>query len=124
MTAPSLLRRIRNTLAFSRKRIATIDVNQDGFVLTLRKRENRMRWTDVTRIDAGVRDYLSFDGLFILMWAGTAKIELDELDDGFRQFENALFERWPQIRSTWNKLLAGNPHEPQYETLWRRDERA
>lgn len=124
MTAPSLWRRTRNTLARSRRRhTATIDVTEDGFVSTLKKRESRMRWADVSRIDAGMRDYLSFDALYVVMFAGKRQIEIDELDDGFRVFEHSLFERWPQIRDAWNKLLASNPHEPQHETLWRRDGR-
>jgi hypothetical protein len=125
MTAPSLWRRTRNTLRRKRhKQIPTIDVNDDGFVFTFRKREDRMRWDEVTRIDAGMRDYLSFDALYVVMIAGKQEIEIDELDDGFRVFEQALFARWPEIRTAWNKLLASNPHEPQHLTLWRRDERA
>ena len=121
MTAPSLWRRIRNTLTRSRRRhVATIDIVPDGFVFSWRKRERRVLWAEVSRIDAGIRDYLSFDGLYVVIFAGTKKLELDELDDGFRQFEAELFERWPQIREPWNKLLGANPHEPQYETLWQR----
>lgn len=122
MTAPSLLRRIVNTLTRSRrKRIGTIDVSNDGFVFTFRRRETTIRWSEITRIDAGMRDYFSFDGLYVIVYAGAVKLELDELDDGFRQFESAVFERWPQTRERWNKLLATSPHQPQYETLWQRD---
>lgn len=125
MTTPSLWRRIRNTLTHSRrKHIATIDVSHDGFVYKVKGRERRMAWAELSRIDAGVRNYLSFDALFVVMIAGSVKIEIGELDDGFRQFETTLFERWPKIRDSWNRLLTANPHEPQYETLWRRDERA
>lgn len=125
MTAPSLWRRTRNTLRRKRhKQTPTIDVNDDGFVFSFRKRESRMRWAEVTRIDAGMRDYLSFDALYVVMFAGKREIEIDELDDGFRVFEHALFARWPGIREAWNKLLASNPHEPHHLTLWRRDERA
>jgi hypothetical protein len=121
MTAPSFWRRVRNTLNHSRrKRMATIDLAPDGFLLTFRKRERRMRWADIDRIDAGIRDYFSFDGLYVVLFTAKTKLEIDELDDGFQPFENALFERWPQIRDDWNKLLIGNPREPQHATLWRR----
>jgi len=121
MTAPSLWRRIRNTFFNPRRRhIAAIDVTADGFVLSLRAREKPMRWADVTQIDAGVRDYLSYDALYVVMMAGAAAIEIQELDDGFRLFEHALVERWPHIREVLNRLLVSTPHEPQHETLWRR----
>jgi len=122
VTTPSIWRRVRNTLSRSqRKRRATIDITNEGFILTLRTRESPMRWSDVTQIDVGVRDYLTYDTLYVLMFAGIQILELDELDDGFRQFENTLFERWPEIRGPWNALLSGNPREPKRETLWRHD---
>ena len=121
MTRPSLWRRVRNSVIRSpHKRRATIDMTVEGFVFTRRKRETTVRWADVTQIDAGIRDYFAFDGLYVVVHRGGKKMEIDELDDGFLQFENTLFERWPQIRESWNKLLAGNLHEPRYETLWRR----
>lgn len=120
MTAPSFFRRVRNTLTHSRRRhIATIDVSQDGFLFTFHKRETHILWADVERIDVGVRDYFSFDALYVVLFAKKGKLEIDELDDGFQPFENALFERWPQIREGWIKLLAGNPRQPQHATLWR-----
>ena len=122
MTAPSLWRRIRNTLTNPRrKRAGAIDVTGEKFAFRLNKREAQMRWSDVTRIDAGMRDYLGFDGFYVDIFAGNEKVELDELDDGFRQFETTLFDRWPQIRSRWIELLGSTPHQPQHETLWRRD---
>ncbi len=121
MTKPSLWRRIRNTVSRSRrKHVATIDIAPDGFVFTWRGRRSGMLWTDVSRIDAGMRDFLTFDGLYVMIFAGPSKIEVDEFDDGFRQFENELFRRWPQIREPWHRLLGTSPHEPQYETLWQR----
>ena len=125
MTAPSLWRRIRNSYGRSRgKRVATIDIVPDGFAFTWRGHETRLRWADITRIDAGVRDYLFFDGFYVVVFAGATQLEIDELDEGFQPLEYALFERWPQIRESWNRLLKTDPHVPQYETLWRRDEAA
>lgn len=121
MTRPSILRRIRNSLTRSpHKRRATIDISGAGFILTLRKREHRMRWAEVIRIDAGVRDYFTFDGLYVVLFGGNKRLEVDELDDGFRQFENALCDLWPGTKEKLNGLLARNPHEPQHETLWQR----
>jgi len=122
MTAPSLWRRIRNTLSNPRrKRAGTVDVTPDKLLLRLNNREAELRWADIDRIDAGMRDYLGFDGFYVVLFARTQKLELDELDDGFRQLEVALFERWPQIRARWNALLGSLPHQPQHETLWQRD---
>ena len=122
MTAPSLWRRARNNLVQLRRRgrICTIDVSDDGFVLTVRKRERRMRWADIVRIDAGIRDFVTSDELYVVMAGATSEIELQELDDGFRQFEIALFARWPEIREPVERLQRGNPHEPHRETVWRR----
>jgi hypothetical protein len=121
MTAPSIWRRVRNTLRRpGRRHIATIDVSDDGVVRSYRGREQKMRWAEVTRIDAGVRDYITFDALYVVMFAGEATIEFDELDDGFRHFESTVFHHWPQVKEAWNRLLAAPIHEPQHETLWRR----
>jgi hypothetical protein len=120
MTAPSFWRRARNSLTRSpHRRRATIDLTADGFIFTRRKRETAVRWSDVTQIDGGMRDYFTFDGLYIVVHRGSKKLELDELDDGFIPFEATLFQRWPQIREALNRLQAGKLHEPQYETLWR-----
>jgi hypothetical protein len=120
MTAPSLSRRVRNSLTRSpHRRHATIDMTGDGFIFTRRKRETTVRWDDVTQIDAGMRDYFTFDGLYVVVHRGGKKIQLDELDDGFRQFEATMIQRWPQVREALNRLQAGKLHEPQYETLWR-----
>ena len=107
MTAPSLWRRTRNSLTRSpHKRRATIDMTGDGFIFTRRKRATTVRWSDVTQIDAGTRDYFTFDGLYVVVHRGNKKLEVDELDDGFIQFEDTLFQRWPHIREALNKLLA------------------
>jgi hypothetical protein len=89
----------------------------DGFVLTLRWRENALRWADVDRIDAGIHDCLSFDVLYFELFAGARRLLIEEFDDGFRQFENAILERWPQIREGWNAL---HNAPAQYHTLWQR----
>jgi hypothetical protein len=121
MTAPSFSRRVRNSLTRSpHRRRATIDMTGEGFIFRRRRRETAVRWADVTQIDAGTRDYFTFDGLYIVVHRGSKKLEIDELDDGFIQFEDTMFQRWPQIREQLNRLQAGKLHEPQYETLWRR----
>ncbi len=123
MTAlrPSFWRRVRHSLARSpHRRRATIDMTDEGFIFTRRKRATTVRWADVTQIDAGMRDYFTFDGLYVVVHRGNRKVELDELDDGFLQFEDTMIQRWPHIRESLNRLQAGKLHEPQYETLWRR----
>lgn len=118
----SLWRRIVNTRRHNaRKRGCAIDLTADGFVFMLKWRETPMRWADVTRIDAGIRVCIAFDVLHVVLFAGDTKVDIEELDDGFRQFENALFEHWPQIRARWDDLLKGSARLTQYETLWRRD---
>jgi hypothetical protein len=124
MTAskPSLWRRIVNTRRHNRrKRGCAIDLAPDGFVFTLRWRGTTMRWTDITRIDAGVRNCLAFDVAYVVLFAGNASVLIEESDDGFRQFEYALFEHWPQIRARWDAILKAPSFEVQHETLWRRD---
>ncbi len=119
---PSLWRRIVNNWRHSRrKRGCAIDLAPEGFVFTLRWRETAMRWADITRIDAGIRDCLLFDIAYVELFAGDRRVLVEELDDGFRQFEIELFEHWPQIRAPWDALLKAGPREAQVETLWRRD---
>ena len=118
---PSFWRRIRNSLSRSpHRRRATIDMTVDGFAFTIRRREHLVRWDEISRTDAGIRDYFTFDGLYLIIFAART-LELDELDDGFLQFENAIFARWPNIKDRVNRLLAGVPHEPHCETIWRRE---
>ena len=117
----SLRRRIANTWRHNRRRRGcAIDLTPDGFMFTFRWRKTPMRWADVTRIDAGIRDCIAFELLHVVLFAGDVKVDIEELDDGFRQFEYALLERWPQIRPQWDALLKAGTREPQYETLWRR----
>lgn len=119
--APHLFRRLRNTLAYSRrKRVAAIDMTADGFVMTFKRRETRVAWDDITRIEAGVRNYLFFDGLYVVVTTPHDTLELDELDDGFRQFEAALCEHWPQMRDVLNGLMRNVPHEARHELVWQR----
>ncbi|MGB8365727.1 MAG: hypothetical protein ACLQUZ_10785 [Rhizomicrobium sp.] len=119
---PSLWRRIVNTWHHDRRRRGcAIDLTPDGFVFKLRWRETAMRWAEITRIDVGIRNCLTFDILHVVLFAGDTKVDIEELDDGFRQFENGLFEHWPQIRAGWDVMLKSAPHEAHYETLWRRD---
>jgi hypothetical protein len=119
---PSLWRRFRNSLRHrKRKKGATIDLNPDGFVFTYRDNATAMRWNDITRIDAGVRDYLTFESFFAVMVAGDVQVTIEEFDDGYQQFENEIFARWPQIRERWLEFVKNAPHQARLETLWTRD---
>ena len=124
MTSPraSFWQRIVNTWQHNRrKRGYAIDVTADGFVFTEKQRHTEMRWDHISRIDAGVRNCLTMDFLYVQIFTRQATVYIEELDDGFRLFELALFERWPQIRARWEALLKVQPHEARRETLWRRD---
>ncbi|MGD0143060.1 MAG: hypothetical protein ABSC92_07865 [Rhizomicrobium sp.] len=118
---PSLLRRIGNSIRLSRrKRGATIDLTPNGFVFSQQRKTVEIRWDQVSQIDAGVRDHITFDTFYIVLFAGGRKLVVEELDDGFRQLEFAIHERWPQIRERWLQLLSVPLHQAHYETLWKR----
>ena len=102
------------------KKAGTIDLLNDGFLLTQRKRKIEIRWDDVVQIDGGVVDTLSLDLLFVVFKTSTQSVTVDELHDGFRTFESAIFERWPTLREHWVQLQCGPLHQPKYETLWQR----
>ena len=124
MTAPrtSLWQRLVNTWRHNqRKRGYAIDLVGSGFVFRERERHTEMRWEHVSRIDAGVRNCVSMDFLYVQIFTHQATVYIEELDDGFRQFEITLFERWPQIRPGWEALLKVPPREARHETLWRSD---
>ena len=115
------MRRIGNSIRLSRrKRGATIDLTADGFVFTQRRKTVDVRWEEISRIDAGVRDHITFDTFYIVVFAGGRNLVIEELDDGFRQLEFAIHERWPQIRERWLQLLSVPLHQAHYETLWKR----
>jgi hypothetical protein len=118
---PSLLRRISNSIRLSRrKRIATVDVTANGFVYSQGRKSVDVPWGDISQIDAGVRDYFTFDSFYIVVFAREKKLVIEELDDGFRQLEFAIHERWPQTRERWLQLLSVPLHQAHYETLWKR----
>ncbi|HTW33331.1 MAG TPA: hypothetical protein VMD53_01845 [Rhizomicrobium sp.] len=116
----SLWQRLLNTWRHNRrKRGYAIDIVPDGFVFRAKQRRTEMKWDQITRIDAGVRCCLTFDYLYVQMFTHQATVYIEELDDGFRQFEYSMFERWPAIRARWDELLKGALHVPKHETLWR-----
>lgn len=106
--------------AWPRATPGTLDLLPDGFEYTRRGSTVRIRWHDITQIDAGMRDYLTVDLFFATIHTKTAKVTIDELVDGFRQLELGVFEHWPRLRDRWMTLQASAPHQPQYETLWPR----
>ena len=118
---PSLLRRIANSIRLSRRtRGATVDLTADGFAFTQRRKTQEIRWDDISQIDAGVRDYVTFDTFYIVVFARDRKLVIEELDDGFRQLEFAIHQRWPETRERWLQLLSVPLHQAHYETLWKR----
>ncbi len=119
---PSLWRRIVNTWRHNRRnRGYAIDLSADGFVFTIRRRKTPIRWSDITRIDIGLRDCLTFDVFYVEIFTDAASVFVEELDDGFRQFEFSLFQRWPQIRPQWETLLKADASRAQHHTVWQRD---
>jgi hypothetical protein len=118
---PSLLRRIGNSWRDRKKKSATIDIVADGFIYTKSRAAMTVRWDDITRIDAGLRDGISFDLLYTVLHTKETQHRIDELDDGFRLFENAVLDRWPALRERWVAMQCGPAHQPRYETLWQRE---
>lgn len=117
---PSLWRRIRNSWRTRSRKPGAVDATPSGFVFTQRNRSTPVHWDGIIRIDAGTRDNISLDLFFVVVHTLDAKVTIDELDDGFRYLEQAMWERWPDLRKHWVALQCGPLHQPQYETLWRR----
>ena len=118
----TLWQRLVNTWRHSRRKLRyRIDMTPDGFIFTAKQRHTNMRWDQVTRIDAGIRCCISVDYMYVQMFTHQATIYIEELDDGFQQFEYTMFQRWPTIRAHWDQLLKTAPHEPKHETLWHPD---
>ena len=117
---PSWWRRMKNSWRRRRRKPGAIDLLTDGFVVTRGRRRRDVRWDDVVQIDGGVEDTLSLDILFTIFRTAAGAVTIDELDDGFRTFESAVFERWPTVREHWVRLQCGPLHQPKYETLWQR----
>ena len=117
---PSLWRRIGNSWQRRGKKPGTVDVTAEGVAATEGRRTKEIRWNDIVRIDCGTRDTISIDLFFVVLHSASAKVTIDEYADGFRVFENAMFERWPQLRERWVAIQCGPLHQPQYETLWQK----
>ena len=116
---PSFWRRLANTLrAWPRGAVSTLDLIPDGFEFTRASRTVRILWREITRIDGGMRDYLTVDLFYAVIHTARVSVVVDELADGFRQFEQGIIEGWPQIRERWFALQAARLHYPQFETLW------
>jgi hypothetical protein len=117
---PSLWRRIGNSWRSRSKSQSTVDVTPEGVAATEGRRTIEVRWNDIVRIDCGTRDTITMDVFFVVLHTASVRVTIDELADGFRVFENAMFEHWPQLREHWVALQCGPLHQPQYETLWQR----
>lgn len=117
---PSLWRRLKNSWDMRGRKPGAVDLLADGFLVTRGRRKTDVRWDDVQQIDGGIRDTLSIDWLFTVFRTSSQSIRIEELDDGFRAFESAVFERWPMVRDRWVALQCGPLHQPKYETLWQR----
>lgn len=120
---PSLARRIGNSLRLTkRRRGATIDMTADGFVFTIGRKATQVRWDEITQIDGGVRDFISYDTFYVVIHADKVRLTIEEFNDGFRQLESTIFERWPRIKDRWQRLFSLPLHQAHYEVLWRRGE--
>jgi hypothetical protein len=122
---PSLWRRIANSLRHSRRRRrATVDLTKDGFVFSTARTSIEIKWNDIDEIDAGVRDFITYDTFYVVVFANGGSLTIEEFHDGFRQLEHAMLERWPQIKERWQKLFGLPLHEVRYDVLWRRGDAA
>ncbi|HEY5048573.1 MAG TPA: hypothetical protein VII49_11200 [Rhizomicrobium sp.] len=118
---PSLSRRLLHSLrAWPRGTAGTLDLLPDGFEYMRRRRPVRIRWDEIMRVDAGMRDYLTVDLFYTIIHTAREKIVVDELVDGFRQLEESVFQHWPHVRERWLALQGTPHHQPQCETLWQR----
>lgn len=116
---PSLWRRILHSVqSWPRTTLGTLDLIPDGFEFTERHAPVRILWDDITRIDAGMRDYLTVDLFYTLIHTAQETVTIDELVDGFRHLETSVFAHWPQIRERWLALQGTPHHQPRFETLW------
>jgi hypothetical protein len=97
---------------------STLDLIPDGFEFTQGGKPQRILWHEIVRIDAGMRDYLTVDLFYAVIHTARAQVTIDELVDGFRQFEQRVFDGWPQTRTQWLSLQATALHHPRFETLW------
>jgi len=121
---PSLWRRLMHSVqAWPRTTFGTLDLIPDGFEFTPRNVPIRILWRDITRIEAGMRDYLTVDLFFAVIRTAHKTVTIDELVDGFRHLETGVFEHWPQIRDRWLALQGTPHHQPQFEALWQLERR-
>jgi hypothetical protein len=110
-----------NSLRYTRrKRRATVDLTKDGFVFSTARTSIEIKWNDIDEIDAGVRDFITYDTFYVVIFANGGSLTVEEFHDGFRQLEHSILERWPQIKERWQKLFGLPLHDVQYEVLWRR----
>lgn len=98
----------------------TIDIHEDHFVFTRRRRPLRVLWSDVSQIDAGVLAMVSGDLFYVAVVVKGTRLEMDEFVDGFLPFENAIFVRWPEVKAKWHELHKAHAHKDILTTLWKR----
>jgi hypothetical protein len=119
---PSVMRRIGNTWRLSKKRKnATVDMTEDGFVFNIGRVSTPIRWSDVIEIDVGVRDFVAYDTFYVVLRTHAAEVTIEEFNDGFRQLEYTILERWPAFKDRWQSLFSLPLHQAHYEVLWRKD---
>jgi hypothetical protein len=98
----------------------TIDIRDEHFIYTRRRKPLRVLWSDVSQIDAGVLAMVSGDLFYVALVVKGARLEIDEFADGFRLLENAIFARWPDVQAKWLELHKAHAHKDILVTLWKR----
>ncbi len=108
---------------WNRKKYGVVDVTLRGFTRRFGRRSWSMAWDDTTQIDAGRKPTLGVEYFYAeLFSANGVSILVDDLTIGFEQFQNAVFERWPEIKEAWVRVYTGSPDVAEHVTLWKRHE--
>lgn len=102
-----------------RKDHAAIDVSEDGFVFTRRRKPASMKWDGVSEIAAGMRAIISGEIFYAVISGDGQRLEIDEFVEGFSNLETALFQHFPSVRARFTALQVEPAGDDRLEVLWK-----
>jgi hypothetical protein len=81
-------------------------------------------WRSVTRIDAARVPTPVVDNFCILLYSHDTQVfQMCSCDNGFAEFEQAVWQEWPEIKSSLTAVHMGPPDVAEHVTVWRQRER-
>jgi hypothetical protein len=85
-----------------------------------RRNKSSVEWSEVRQIDVA-RMPADGAGHFCVVLFGNNSLTVYAEYRGFKKFEIKMFDRWPNIKAEWTRVLTGPPDVGERVTVWKQD---